>query len=203
MKLHTMALSANCYKVELLARFLDRPLELAEIDVLGGETRRAPFLAMNPTGRVPVLELEPGRFLSESGAILHYLAEGTPFLPEEPLERARVMQWMFFEQNSHEPCIATVRFWVSILKDEAVYRDRLDRKRKQGYAALDVMERHLTERAFFVGERCTIADIMLYGYTHVAHHGGFEMARYPAIRAWIERIAGLPGYAPMRAEPTI
>ena len=187
--------SGNGYKVRLLLRLLQRPYTLIEKDILKGETRTPEFLQLNPNGRVPVLVLDDGTPLAESNAILWYLAEGTPYLPEDRLERAQVLQWMFFEQYSHEPNIATTRFWLKHpeLLDDA-RRAQLPAKRKQGYAALDVMERRLAGEPYLVGGRLSIADIALYGYTHVAEEGEFDLAAYPAVRAWLERVRDRPDY---------
>ena len=144
-----------------------------------------------------LLEVEAGVFLAESNAILSYLADGTPFLPADRLERARVFQWMFFEQYSHEPNIATVRFWLTHLGLNDERRAQLDHKRTPGYAALGVMEDHLGRREFFVGDRYSIADIALYAYTHVADEGGFDLARFPAVLGWLERVRRQPGYVPI------
>jgi len=185
--------SGNGYKVRLLLAQLGVPFELVELDIVAGETRTPAFLSKNPNGRIPTLEIEPGVFLPESNAILYFLADGTPFFPRQRLERARVLQWMCFEQYSHEPNIATVRFWLHTgLTDER--RAVLEQKRTLGYAALGVMEQHLARHAFFVGEQYSIADIALYAYTHVADEGGFDLAAYPAIRAWLERVREQPGH---------
>jgi len=185
--------SGNGYKVRLLLAQLGIPFELVELDIVAGETRTPAFLSKNPNGRIPTLEIEPGVFLPESNAILYFLADGTPFFPRQRLERARVLQWMCFEQYSHEPNIATVRFWLHTgLTDER--RAVLEQKRTLGYAALGVMEQHLARHAFFVGEQYSIADIALYAYTHVADEGGFDLAAYPAIRAWLERVREQPGH---------
>ncbi|TMA36119.1 MAG: glutathione S-transferase family protein [Deltaproteobacteria bacterium] len=181
--------SGNGYKVRLLLSQLGVRFRLVEKDIMKGETRTPDFLAINPNGRIPVLELEDGRRLAESDAILFYLAEGTRFLPEERLARAEVLQWMFFEQYSHEPYIAVARFWTHYL-GKAVDAEKTER----GYQALDVMERHLGVRQFFVGERYTIADVALYAYTHVAHEGGFNLVAYPNVRAWLGRVASEPGH---------
>ena len=188
--------SGNCYKVKLLLQFLRRPHEWVHVDIIKGESRTAAFLAKNPSGRIPLLEIEPDSYLPESDAILH-LAEGTGYLPADRLEHARVLQWMFFEQNNHEPYIATSRFRIKFLKQEEAYREELSKRRAGGYAALGVMEQHLAHASYFVGARCTIADIALYAYTHVAHEGGFSLAEFPAVRGWIERIEGEPGYLAM------
>jgi glutathione S-transferase len=189
--------SGNGYKVRLLLSQLTIPFELVELDILEGETRTAEFLAKNPNGRIPVLELEGGETLAESNAILFHLAEGTRLLPDQPLERARVLQWMFFEQYSHEPNIATSRFWLKHLEMTEERRTALEAKRKLGDDALAVMESHLESRDYFVAGRYTVADIALYGYTHVAHEGGFDLEPFAAVRAWLERVARQPGHVPI------
>ena len=189
--------SGNGYKVRLLLALLGRPYEYVPVDILAGESRTEAFLARNPDGRIPVLELDDGSFLSESGAILFHLAEGTPYLPGDPLERARVLQWMFFEQYSHEPHIATSRFWLKHVALTPWHRERLADKREAGEAALAVMERHLSAEPFFVAGRYTIADVALYAYTHVAPEGGFSLDRHPAVRAWLDRVAAQPGHVPL------
>lgn len=184
--------SGNGYKVRLLLTQLDLPFERVELDILRGETRTPDFLAKNPNGRIPTLEVEPGVYLPESNAICWYLAEGTPLLPDGRLERARVLQWMCFEQYSHEPNVATVRFWVTHDLVTPERRAQLDGKRALGHAALGVMEQHLADHAFFAAGRYTIADIALYAYTHVAGEGGFDLAGYPAVRAWLDRVRAQP-----------
>jgi glutathione S-transferase len=188
--------SGNGYKVRLLLHQLGIPFERVELDILKGQTRTKAFLAKNPNGRIPTLELEDGTFLPESNAILWYLAEGTPFLPADRLARAQALSWMCFEQYSHEPNIATLRFWThaGLLEQRAAL---VPGKREAGVAALGVMEGQLTGRSFFVGERCSIADIALYAYTHVAEEGGFGLAPYPAIRAWLARVASQPRHIPI------
>jgi glutathione S-transferase len=199
LRLHDNASSGNAYKVRLLLTHLGLPFERIEYDTDHGATRTADFLRdMNLNGRVPVLQLEDGRCLPESNAILWYLAEGTPYLPgakddQGRWQRAQVLQWMFFEQYSHEPNIATVRHWITHKIEMTPEREAtLPGKRKWGVAALDVMEQHLRTRAFFVGEAYSIADIALYAYTHVAHEGGFDLAPFPAVRAWLARVAAQP-----------
>jgi glutathione S-transferase len=189
--------SGNGYKLRLLLALLATPYELVEVDILRGESRTPEFLAMNPNGRIPVLELDDGEHLSESDAILFYLAEGTRFLPAGRLERARVLQWMFFEQYSHEPNIATPRFWLRHTRITEERAAALAAKRELGYAALTVMEKELAGRRWLVGDSMTIADIALYAYTHVAEEGGFDLAPYPNVRAWLARVAAEPGYVPM------
>jgi glutathione S-transferase len=198
MRLHDNLSSGNGYKARLLLAQLGIPYERIEYDIDWGETRTPEFLEKNPNGRLPVLEIERGTYLAESNAILFYLADGTPFLPEDRLSRARVMQWMFFEQYSHEPNIATPRFWITHgIEMTGERRMALETKRKLGYDALGVMEGHLRDREFFVGDLYSIADIALYAYTHVAGEGGFDLERFPAVRAWLERVAARPGYVPI------
>ncbi len=190
-------MSGNCYKVKLLLELLDLPYNWVHIDIVKRESRTPDFLAKNPNGRIPLLELNPGVFLPESNAILHYLADSTVYLPQDKLCHARVLQWMFFEQYSHEPFIATSRYWIKFLRQEEQYQEELEKKRGPGYAALDVMEQHLTLKPYFVGGHCTIADIALYAYTHVAHEGGFSLSNYSAIREWLKRVEAQSGYVPM------
>jgi glutathione S-transferase len=190
--------SGNGYKCRLLLSQLGLPFRLLLKDILKGETRSEEFLQLNPNGRIPLLLLEDGRTLAESGAILHYLAEGTAFLPDDRYGRAETLQWMFFEQYSHEPNIAVARFWRHFVWAEKAgdpYWERaLEERMARGYQALEVMERHMAERPYFAAGRYGIADIALYAYTHVAHEGGFELARYPAVRAWLDRVADRPGH---------
>jgi glutathione S-transferase len=202
LRLYDYLPSGNGYKVRLLLTQLGIPFELVEVDIIKGLTRTPEFLAKNPNGRIPTLELEPGVFLSESNAILYYLAEGTSCFPTTRLDRARVLQWMCFEQYSHEPNIATARFWIQHLELTAERRAALEQKRVLGYAALGVMEGHLQSRTFFVGERYSIADIALYAYTHVADEGGFELSPYPAIRAWLDRVREQPRHVPITYRPS-
>ncbi len=197
LRLYDYLPSGNGYKVRLLLAQLAIPFELTTLDIVKGETRTPEFLAKNPNGRIPLLEVEPGKYLAESNAILCYLAEGTPFLPAERWERAQVLQWMCFEQYSHEPNIATVRFWLHYTELTPERRAAIEQKRPLGYAALDVMERHLAARSFFVGERYTVADIALYAYTHVADEGGFDLERYGAVREWLARVRSQPRHVPM------
>jgi glutathione S-transferase len=185
--------SGNAYKVRLLLTQLGIAFERVELDILKGETRSAAFLAKNPNHRIPLLEWPDGRTLAESNAILFHLAEGTPFLPEDRFERAQALQWMFFEQYSHEPYIAVVRFWHFSGQLES-HRSELAAKMEHGTHALGVMEQHLAQRAFFVGERYSVADIALYAYTHVADEGGFELGRFPALGRWLARVRSQPGH---------
>lgn len=197
-KLYGMTGSGNCWKPAVLMAMLGIPFENVEIDMLGGETRRAPFLALNPNGRVPLLQLTDGRRLAESNAMLCYLAEGTPLLPAPGFERAKVLEWMFFEQYSHEPYVATVRFWIHYLGKREEWRDRIAEARVKGYAALGVMETTLAGTAYLAGDTFSIADIALYAYTHVADQGDFDLSPYPAIRAWMARCEQQPGFYSMR-----
>ena len=197
MRLYDYLSSGNGYKCRLLLRQLGLPFERVELDIMENETHTPAFLAKNPNGKIPLLELDDGRFLPESNAILFYLAEGTPFLPTDRFQRGQVLQWMFFEQYSHEPNIATTRFIMTHLPDDSPRRAELPRRRELGYAALDVMERHLAANDFFVGGRYSIADIALYAYTHVAGQGGFDLARYGAVGSWLARVAAQPGHTPI------
>ena len=194
-----MADSGNCYKVKLALEQLSVPYRWVEIDSSRGETRTDSFLAKNPNGKVPTLALEDGSFLPESNAILNYLAEGSPLLPADRLGRARVLQWMFFEQYSHEPYVAVARAIMRYDPPDSPRRNDLARLRQSGDQALAVMEQHLQREAFFAAGRYTIADIALFAYTHCAPDGGFDMARYPALRAWIERVRAQPRFVPMQA----
>ena len=200
MRLYDFLESGNGYKVRLVLHRLGVPFTRVELDIVAGATRTPEFLAKNPNGRIPTLELPDGTCLAESNAILFYLADGSPLLPDDRLERAQVLQWMFFEQYSHEPNIATSRFWLHHLELTPQRRAALAEKKRAGDAALGVMETHLAARAWFVGERCTIADIALYAYTHVADEGGFDLQPFPAVRAWLARVASPPGHVPPTAD---
>ena len=190
--------SGNGYKVRLVLKQLDIPYELHEVDIKTGASRTPEFLARNPNGRIPLLEIPGEGYLSESHAIIAYLATGSRLIPREPLEHARMWQWMCFEQYNLEPNIGTVRFWVSSLKKtRAELGEKLIEKKKGGYAALDVLEEGLRGRDYLVGEAYSLADISLYAYTHVAHEGGFDLAPYPRIRSWCDRVASEPGWAPI------
>jgi len=190
--------SGNGYKVRLVLRQLRLPYELVELDIKRGETRTPEFLAKNPNGRIPLLEIPGHGFLAESHAIIGYLAEGSALVPADRLERARMWQWLCFEQYSLEPNIGTARFWIaSLKKTEAELGEKLVEKRRSGHAALDVLERGLEGREFLVGNRYSLADIALYAYTHVAPEGGFSLEPYPAIRAWCARVAAQPGHVPI------
>lgn len=184
--------SGNCYKIKLLAEQLGLPYEWIAVDTTKKETRTPKFLAMNPNGKIPVLELPSGEYLPESNAILCYLASGSPLLPRDRLEQARVLQWLFFEQYSHEPYIAVARFIIRYLGRPIEQEQALLSKMAPGYKALGVMEVYLANRPYFVGEQYTIADIALFAYTHVAEEGDFSLADYPAIRSWIKRVQSQP-----------
>ena len=192
-KLYEYSPSGNCYKVRLLLTQLNIAFDRTEINILEGKSRTPEFLVKNPNGRIPVLEIAPGKFLFESNAIMFYLSEETEFFPTDKFERAQVMQWLFFEQYSHEPFIATSRVWYLIGKAQE-YQEALQQKQAPGYAALGVMEQHLAENEFFAGDRYTIADIGLFAYTHVADEGGFDLTRFPAIQTWIDRVKNQPRY---------
>jgi glutathione S-transferase len=199
-RLHDNLSSGNGYKARLLLAQLGIPFERVEYDIDEAETRTPEFLEkVNLNGRVPVLETEDGRFLPESNAILFYMSEGTTFIPDDRFGRAQVLQWMFFEQYSHEPNIAVARAWLHVFDTEMTEERRtaLEAKRKLGYDALGVMEKHLEGDDFFVGGRYSVADIALYAYTHVADEGGFDLEDFPAVCAWLERVSSQPGYIPI------
>jgi len=195
--LYNAQASGNCYKVRLMLAHRGLAYDRIELDVIDRSNRREVLGDKNPDLRVPVLVLDDGRALAESNAILFYLAEGTPYLPEDRFDRGRALQWMFFEQYSHEPYIAVARFWLSILGKYDP--EKLADRQKGGYRALDALESHLAGRPYLVGGRYTIADIALYAYTHVAPEAGLDLDRYPSVRAWIERVAGQPGHVPITA----
>jgi glutathione S-transferase len=199
--LHQMQMSGNCYKVRLAARQLGVDLTLKNYGLHDGATRKPDFLAKNPNGRVPLLEFEDGRALPESGAILWYLGEGTQLLPAERWAHAEVLQWMFFEQYSHEPYIAVARFWLAYAPPPALQQKRhlVPEWHAKGNAALGVMQTHLTHHDWFAAGRYSIADIALYGYTHCAAEGGFDLGAYPAVGAWLQRVASQPGHVPLDA----
>ena len=187
--------SGNGYKVCLLMMQLGLPFKRVECNILKGETRTPEFLKKNPNGRIPTLELEDGTFLFESDAIMWYLAEGTKFAPANRLERAQTLQWMFFEQYSHEPYIAVARFWKHFLpKLSPLQEMELPGRMQRGYDALGVVEQHLARNQYFVGGRYGLADIALYAYTHVAGEGGFNLDNYPQVSAWLARVASQPGH---------
>ncbi|WP_137936425.1 glutathione S-transferase family protein [Chitinivorax sp. B] len=189
LKAFGMSLSGNCYKVKLALTQLELPFEWHEVDLRHGEHKQPAFLRMNPNGQIPVLQIDEQTFLPESNAILYYLAHGTDLMPQGKLEQAQVMQWMFFEQYCHEPNIAVARFIVKLAGRPASREQELQKCIVGGYKALDVMEQHLGKNVFFVSNRYSIADIALYAYTHKAEDGGISLDNYPAIRAWLQRVA--------------
>jgi glutathione S-transferase len=192
--LYNSAVSGNCYKVRLLLAHLGIEVETIDVSVSDRSGRKELLGELNPALRVPTLVLDDGRPLAESNAILWYFADGTPYLSDDPYERAQVLQWMFFEQYSHEPYIAVVRFWLRYSGTPEKFADRIPERMKAGYAALDALERGLAGRDFLVGGDYSVADISLYAYTHVAHEGGFDLEPYPMIRAWLERVSAQPGH---------
>jgi glutathione S-transferase len=198
MLLYNSQVSGNCYKVRLLFAHLGIEYERLEMDVVDRSNRREVLGELNPALRVPTLVLDDGRSLGESNAIIFHFAEGTQYLPEDSFERAQVLQWLFYEQYSHEPNIAVARFWALFDVSPPSSAD-YELKMKAGRAALQAMEEHLTDQPYFVGESYTIADIALYAYTHVAPEGGFELEPYPAIRSWLQRVMGQPGHVPITA----
>ena len=200
MLLYNSQVSGNCYKVRLLLAHLGIEYERQEVSVTDRSNRPDLLGGLNPALRVPTLVLDDGRPLGESGAISWYFGEGTRFVPDDAYERAQVLQWLFFEQYDHEPAIAVVRFWLAYSgRPREDFADRLDERVAAGYRAFDAMETRLDGREWLVGDRMTLADIALYAYTHVAGEGGFELDRYPAIRAWLDRVAAQPGHVPIEA----
>ena len=189
--------SGNCYKIKLLMSLLDIPHHWQHLDILNGETRTEAFRSINPNGKIPCLVLPDGRCLAESNAILNYLAEGSQLLPGNSFDRALVLQWQFFEQYSHEPYIAVARFINKYLGLPEDRHEEYQSKQEGGNRALKVMEQQLQQTAFLIGEQFSIADISLYGYTHVADEGGFDLSGYPAIQRWVTDIANMPGYIGM------
>jgi glutathione S-transferase len=194
--LYDNPVSGNCHKVRLILTLLGIEFERRELSVVDRSGREEALGGLSPSLNVPTVVLPDGRPLAESNAILWYFADGSRYLPDDPYLRAQVLQWMFFEQYKHEPGIAVVRFWIA-LADSPPPAAKIEARRKDGYAALDAMERHLEGREFLVGGVFTIADIALYAYTHVAHEGGFDLEPYPAVREWVERVADQPGIVPM------
>jgi glutathione S-transferase len=197
MRLHNNVMSGNSYKVRLLLRQLGRPYQNVAVDIFKGESRTPAFLKLNPAGQTPVLELDDGTMLPESNAILCYLAEGTEFFPRDPVEHAHVLRWMFFEQNAVMPNIGWARFIRRWFPEDSPMRERLPWLEEGGAAALGVMESFLDGRMFFVGDRYTIADIALYGYSHTAPEGGLDLARYLAVSAWMDRVRRQPNHVPL------
>ena len=200
MLLYNSPISGNCYKVRLLLAHLGIPYERRDLDVVDRSNRPAELGGLNPDLRVPTLVLDDGRPLAESGAILWYFGDRTRFVPDDRYERAKVLQWMFFEQYSHEPALAVVRFLVAYSGRAESHQELIEARTAQGYRALDAMEAHLEAvDGYFVGRTMTLADIALYAYTHVAHEGGFSLGAYPAIRGWLDRIAAEPGHVTIDA----
>ncbi len=196
-KLYSDQISGNCYKLRLLLTQLGVPFQVVETSVVQGQQRTDAFRAKNPNAKVPIVELEDGTILAESNAILFHFAQDSPLWPAEPLERSRALQWMFFEQYTHEPKIAVARFWVKFRDLTAEDEIELAKLQKAGHHALKVMEGHLVDHEFFAAGRYTIADIALYAYTHMAHEGGFDLEGYPAVRRWLDRVAAQPGHIPI------
>jgi glutathione S-transferase len=202
--LYSMQRSGNSYKVRLALARLGIPYKLIEIDVLQGQSRTPEFLAKNPSGQVPLLEVAPNRHLAESNAILWYVAGGTTLAPEDRIERAEALQWMFFEQHSLEPNIGAAYFWLALIKGgRDLQSHALEDWMENGYRALGVMEMHLGKYPYFAANRFTIADIALYAFTNLANQCDFELARYPAIRAWLARVEAEPGYVAMHWQPQL
>src|SRR5262245_55136889 len=202
--LYSMRRSGNCYKVRLALAQLDIPHDLIEIDILRGETRTPEFLAMNPSGHVPLLQVARDRYIAESNAILWYVAGGTPLVPEDRADRAEMLQWMFFEQHSLEPNLGAAYFWLTLVKGgRELQQHALEDWMEEGYRALGVMERHLARHRFVAAGRYTIADIALYAYTHVAHTCDYDLARFPAVRDWLARVADQPNHVTMDWQPTL
>jgi glutathione S-transferase len=200
--LHEDATSGNCYKIGLTAALLGLPLERRNYDIRKGETRTPQFLAeVNPNGRIPVLQIGD-KFLPESNAACWWLASGSRLIPEDRFDQADMLRWMFFEQYNHEPNVATLRFWRAIVGEAELseaQRALVPSKQAAGEAALALMDQHLAGQAFFVGDRLSLADIVLYAYSHVAEEGGFDLGRHPALRAWLGRVAAAPGHIPMKS----
>ena len=200
--LHEDARSGNCYKVRLTAAHVGLPIERRHYDIMKGETRTPRFLGeVNANGRIPVLQIGQ-RFIPESNAACFYLADGSPLVPQDRFDRADMLRWMFFEQYNHEPNVATLRFWLAFVGEAnltGAQRAQLEPKRAAGEAALRLMDEHLEDRAFFVGERLSLADIALYAYTHVAPGGGFDLAPYPHLLRWLDRVAAEPGHVDMES----
>jgi glutathione S-transferase len=200
--LYSMQRSGNSYKVRLALAQLGFDYRLVEVDILRGESRTPEFLAKNPSGQVPLLEVAPGRYIAESNAILWHLASNSPLRPEDRIDRAEALQWMFFEQHSIEPNIGAAYFWLALVRGgRDLQQHALEDWMEEGYRSLGVMEKHLREHRYFVAGRYTVADIALYAYTHLAHLCDFDLASFPAIRVWLDRIASQPGYVAMDVQP--
>ena len=190
--------SGNCHKLRLLLTQLGRDFRWIEVDSVHGETRTAEYLRKNPNGRVPMIELDDGRIMVESNAILYWLAEGTDYFSGDSWQRAQTLSWMFFEQYSHEPYIAVARFICGWTALDSPRREELPRLRERGHQALAVMEKYLTKHDWFSGAAYGIADIALFAYTHCADDGGFDLTMYPAISRWLMRVKGTPKFVAMR-----
>jgi glutathione S-transferase len=200
--LYSMQRSGNSYKVRLALEQLGIPYRLTEVDILKGESRTPEFLAKNPNGQVPLLEVAPGRYLAESNAILWHVVSGSPLRPEDRIDRAGALQWMFFEQHSLEPNVGAAYFWLTLVKGgRELQQHALDDWMEEGYRALAVMENHLKHHRYFVANRYSVADIALYAYTHLAHECDYDLTAFPAIRAWLERVTTQPGHVPMSWQP--
>jgi glutathione S-transferase len=201
-KLYSMQRSGNSYKVRLALALLNAPYRAIEIDILRGESRTPEFLAKNPSGQVPLLEVADGRFLAESNAILWYVAGGTSLAPDTRIERAEALQWMFFEQHALEPNIGAAYFWLSLVKGgRTLQTHALEDWMERGYAALQVMENHLRTNDYFAASQLTVADIALYGYTHVADRCDFDLDTFPSVRAWLRRVEQTYGFVDMEGRP--
>jgi len=197
-----MQRSGNCYKVRLALTQLRVPYNLIEIDILKGESRTPEFLAKNPNGQVPLLEVAPGRYLAESNAILWHLVSGSRLRPMDRIDRAEALQWMFFEQHSIEPNLGAAYFWLALVRGgRELQQHALEDWMQEGYRALGVMEKHLATRRFFAADRYSIADIALYAYTHLAHKCDYDLATFPAVRAWLDRVAAQPNHVVMDLAP--
>jgi glutathione S-transferase len=198
--LHEYAASGNCYKVRLTAALVGTPLERREYDIMKGETRTPEFLAnVNANGRIPVLEVGD-RFIPESNAACHYLADGSTLIPSDRFDHADMLRWMFWEQYNHEPNIATLRFWMGWVGTDTLselQRLQMPVKREAGEAALRLMDEHLQQRDWFAGDTLSLADVCLFAYTHVAADAEFDLGRYPAVVDWIERLEHQPRFVPM------
>jgi glutathione S-transferase len=200
--LYSMQRSGNSYKVRLALAQLGIPYRPVEIDILRGESRTPEFLAKNPNGQVPLLEVAPNRYIAESNAILWYVAGGTPLAADNRIDRADALQWMFFEQHSLEPNIGAAYFWLTLVKGgRELQQHALEDWMEEGYRSLRVMENHLKNHRYFAAGRYTVADIALYGYTHLAHECGYDLASFPEIRAWVDRVAAQPGHVRMLQQP--
>ena len=200
--LYSMQRSGNCYKARLALNHLDVPHRLVDIDILKGESRTPQFLAMNPNGQVPLLQIEPGRYLAESNAILWFLAENSELVGEDPLARAKILQWMFFEQHAIVPSIGAAYFWLCLIKGgRELQQHALDDWMEEGQRSLSMLDKHIAKRRFFTGDRFTIADIALYSYTHLAEQSEFDLKPYPALRDWLARVEAQPRHVSMDYRP--